>query len=164
MASVPSTTASVLNPTFYGKIVSTQDALIVVEACLQDVLMHIPRRPRACDQASLAKNGNVFVYEAHSSGIEVWQDNALWSPGEILDGFLVYRELDSAGGVKEGGIVKTTITVKARGVSHHLVSYYTEADVTGGVVITQSKGVRLEHITPRSSLMTILPTIASPGL
>src|SRR5277367_6147845 len=86
--------ASPLSPTFYGHIASTQDALLLFEACLSGALNHVARRPHDRERASLIKSGNVFIYEEGASGIKRWTDGVPWSPSRILGNFLVYRELD----------------------------------------------------------------------
>jgi hypothetical protein len=86
--------ASALSPTFYGHIASTQDALLLFEACLSGALNHVARRPHDRERVSLIKSGNVFIYEEHSSGIKRWTDGVPWSPSRILGNFLVYRELE----------------------------------------------------------------------
>lgn len=86
--------SSPLTPTFYGHIGSTQDALILFEACLSGQLSHVARRPHDRERASLIKSGNVFIYEEFSSGIKRWTDGVPWSPSRILGNFLVYRELE----------------------------------------------------------------------
>lgn len=215
--------ASPLSPTFYGHIASTQDALLLFEACLSGSLNHVARRPHDRERVSLIKSGNVFIYEEHSSGIKRWTDGVPWSPSRILGNFLVYRELerpfppgekkramkrskrspginkpDSFGapatgisngynpisaaastfdssstnslsketersligslvdsyGFKEEGLVKKTVSVTVGGVSHHLVSYYTVADVMNNKFTTPSKDARFAHITPRPDLVT----------
>lgn len=212
--------ASPLSPTFYGHIASTQDALLLFEACLSGALNHVARRPHDRERVSLIKSGNVFIYEEHSSGIKRWTDGVPWSPSRILGNFLVYRELerpfppgekkramkrskrspgigkpdsfgagisngynpvsaaastfDSSGtnslsketersligslvdsyGFKEEGLVKKTVSVTVGGVSHHLVSYYTVADVMNNKFTTPSKDPRFQHVTPRPDLVT----------
>ncbi|KAJ5033510.1 uncharacterized protein L3040_008625 [Drepanopeziza brunnea f. sp. 'multigermtubi'] len=214
--------ASPLSPTFYGHIASTQDALLLFEACLSGALNHVARRPHDRERVSLIKSGNVFIYEEHSSGIKRWTDGVPWSPSRILGNFLVYRELErpfppgekkramkrskrspgiskpdpigsshgmSTGyspasaaaanfdsqnpnslsketersligslvdsyGFKEEGLVKKTVSVTVGGVSHHLVSYYTVADVMNSKFTTPSKDPRFQHITPRPDLIT----------
>ena len=208
--------ASPLSPTFYGHIASTQDALLLFEACLSGALNHVARRPHDRERASLIKSGNVFIYEEHSSGIKRWTDGVPWSPSRILGNFLVYRELerpfppgekkramkrskrspginkaqepfgassygaaaansylDSSSnslsketersligslvdsyGFKEEGLVKKTVSVTVGGISHHLVSYYTVADVMNNKFTTPTKDPRFQHITPRSDLVT----------
>ncbi|PMD43352.1 hypothetical protein L207DRAFT_423147, partial [Hyaloscypha variabilis F] len=184
--------ASALSPTFYGHIASTQDALLLFEACLSGALNHVARRPHDRERVSLIKSGNVFIYEEHSSGIKRWTDGVPWSPSRILGNFLVYRELErpfppgekkramkrskrSPGiskqepketersligslvdsyGFKEEGLVKKTVSVTVGGVSHHLVSYYTVADVMNNKFTTPSKDPRFQHVTPRADLIT----------
>lgn len=210
-----------LAPTFYGHIASTQDGLLLFEACLSGALNHVPRRPHDRERAGLIRSGNVFIYEEHSSGIKRWTDGVPWSPSRILGNFLVYRELErpfppgekkramkrtkrspripkasgpyggSASGAsssydasssfesgsssspmrkdtersligslvdsygfKEGGLVKKTVSVTIGGVSHHLVSYYTIADIMNNKFTTPSKDPRFQYITPRADLIT----------
>lgn len=216
--------SSPLSPTFQGHIASTQDALLLFEACLNGQLNHVARRPHDRERANLIKSGNVFIYEEHSSGIKRWTDGVPWSPSRILGNFLVYRELErpfppgekkratkrnkrSPGiskaqdpygrpnngmnhgynaasavtsnfgqtssssltketersligslvdsyGFKDEGLVKKTVSVSIGGVSHHLVSYYTVADVMSNKFTNPSKDLRFQHITPRQELIT----------
>lgn len=214
--------ASPLSPTFYGRIASTQDALVLFEACLSGTLSYVARRPHDRERVSLIKSGNVFIYEEDSSGIKRWTDGVPWSPSRILGDFLVYRELErpfppgekkramkrskrSPGiskalepygglsngmsngystasaaastfdpansnslsnetersligslidsyGFKEEGLVKKTVSVTVGGVSHHLVSYYTVADVMNNRFSTPTKDPRFQNIIPRPDL------------
>jgi hypothetical protein len=86
--------AAVLEPTYTGYVATTQDALILFEACLTGVLHHVPRRPHDRERSHLVRSGSVFIYEENSSGIKRWTDGVTWSPSRILGNFLVYRELD----------------------------------------------------------------------
>lgn len=83
-----------LQPTFQGHVATTQDALILFEACLQGHLSHVPRRPHDRERSSLIRSGCIFIYEENASGIKRWTDGVTWSPSRILGNFLVYRELD----------------------------------------------------------------------
>ncbi|KAJ5778934.1 hypothetical protein N7457_006654 [Penicillium paradoxum] len=87
-------TAAVLEPTFTGYVATTQDALLLFEACLTGVLHHVPRRPHDRERSHLVRSGSVFIYEENASGIKRWTDGVTWSPSRILGNFLVYRELD----------------------------------------------------------------------
>lgn len=87
-------TSAVLEPTYTGYVATTQDALILFEACLTGVLHHVPRRPHDRERGSLVRSGSVFIYEENSSGIKRWTDGVTWSPSRILGNFLVYRELE----------------------------------------------------------------------
>lgn len=82
-----------LKPTWTGFIHSTWDALIILEACLQGSLTHIPRRPHDRERANIITSGNIFIYEENASGIKRWTDGVTWSPSRIMGNFLVYREL-----------------------------------------------------------------------
>lgn len=85
---------AVLEPTFTGYVATTQDALLLFEACLTGVLHHVPRRPHDRERSHLVRSGSVFIYEENASGIKRWTDGVTWSPSRILGNFLVYRELD----------------------------------------------------------------------
>ena len=89
-----STGAAILQPTFQGHVATTNDALILFEACLSGHLNHVPRRPHDRERNSLIQSGCVFIYEENASGIKRWTDGVTWSPSRILGNFLVYRELD----------------------------------------------------------------------
>jgi hypothetical protein len=89
-----STGAAVLQPTYTGHVSTTNDALILFEACLSGHLNHVPRRPHDRERNSLIRSGCVFIYEENASGIKRWTDGVTWSPSRILGNFLVYRELD----------------------------------------------------------------------
>ena len=83
-----------LQPTFTGHVATTNDALILFEACLTGQLSHVPRRPHDRERTMLIRSGCVFIYEENASGIKRWTDGVTWSPSRILGNFLVYRELD----------------------------------------------------------------------
>lgn len=83
-----------LQPTFTGHVSTTNDALILFEACLTGQLSHVPRRPHDRERNMLIRSGCVFIYEENASGIKRWTDGVTWSPSRILGNFLVYRELD----------------------------------------------------------------------
>jgi hypothetical protein len=85
---------SCMAPTWTGFIHSTADAVVVLEACLQGRLSHIPRRPHDRERATIIVSGNVFIYEENASGIKRWTDGVTWSPSRIMGNFLVYRELN----------------------------------------------------------------------
>ncbi|KAK5069387.1 Global transcription regulator sge1 [Lithohypha guttulata] len=85
---------AIIHPTFTGYVATTQDALILFEACLQGSLPLIPRRIHDGEKDTLIRSGSVFVYEEKTSSIQRWTDGVVWSPSRSLDKFLVYRELD----------------------------------------------------------------------
>ncbi|KAF2811059.1 uncharacterized protein BDZ99DRAFT_352991, partial [Mytilinidion resinicola] len=157
-------------PTLNGAIQTTHDGLLVVEGCLQGVLMHVPRRPHDKERADQIKSGSIFVYEENASGIKRWTDGLTWSPSRIMGNFLIYRELEKpfppgekkravkrkrstdegsdsdnkakvkaeqrrilgslvdSYGFKDGGLVKKTMSIKYKGTTHHIISYYSVED------------------------------------
>jgi len=79
-------------PTYVGLVGTTQDALLLFEACLTGVLPCVTRRPKA--REGLIQSGHIFVYYEESTGIRRWTDDKIWSPSRVLRNFLIYRELD----------------------------------------------------------------------
>ena len=77
-------------------MITTKDALLLVQKCLEGELTPIPRRPHDRERPELVRPGNVFIYNENDSGIKRWTDGVNWSPSRILGNFLVYRELDQA--------------------------------------------------------------------
>ena len=156
-----------LKPTCCSSIDSTNDACVIIEACFQGYLNLVPRR--AYPDELLAKSGNVFVYEGHSSGIELWQDNVVWGPAEPLHGFLVYDELKKlfsckglsvdyrAYTIKVGGLVKKTFTAMIGRVSLHLVAYHTKADG-----VREPRAPILRRIVPRLGMIPVEPNRLMP--
>ena len=57
-------------------------------------------------------------------------------------------------GFKDEGLVKKTVSVTVGAVSHHLVSYYSVADVTSNRLSPPSKDPRFQHVIPRADLVT----------
>ncbi|KAI8381116.1 Gti1/Pac2 family-domain-containing protein [Radiomyces spectabilis] len=79
--------------TFHGYIETTQDCLLVFEACRRCLLPKISRRLQEKER-KLVRSGSVFVFDEKESGIKRWTDGLVWSPSRILGNFLIYRELD----------------------------------------------------------------------
>ncbi|KAF9984982.1 hypothetical protein BGZ75_003447 [Mortierella antarctica] len=79
--------------TFHGYIETTQDTLLIFEACRRGLLPRICRRLQEKERR-IIQSGTVFVFDERESGIKRWTDGLVWSPSRILGNFLVYRELD----------------------------------------------------------------------
>lgn len=94
MSSSSTPGSSKLNPSYYGYVGSTKDALMIIQAILDKQLELVHRRPHERERTSLIKSGNVFVFIEEHSGIKRWTDGIAWSPSRILGRFLIYRELD----------------------------------------------------------------------
>ncbi|KAG9241787.1 Gti1/Pac2 family-domain-containing protein [Calycina marina] len=82
-----------LIPTFVGYISSTQDALLLIQQCIDGSKHHVRRRAHDREREELIRSGHCFLYEESRSGIKRWTDGISWSPSRILGNFLVYREL-----------------------------------------------------------------------
>ncbi len=105
-------------PTYRGHVQSKEDAVYLVKACLRGKLVHSCRGPR---EGEATISGNVFVWEANSTGIDHWRDGMEWAFRE-QDGFEVGEAIDGS------GLMKKTITIDASRAIHHVVSYYTAGD------------------------------------
>ncbi|KAI8818544.1 Gti1/Pac2 family-domain-containing protein [Fimicolochytrium jonesii] len=81
-------------PTYHGYIGSTQDCLLLFEACRVGMLRRVQRRLSVQERERSIKSGSVFVWEEDESGIKRWTDSKSWSPSRIKGSFLVYREVD----------------------------------------------------------------------
>ncbi|KAG0213420.1 hypothetical protein BGX28_004476 [Mortierella sp. GBA30] len=89
--------------TFHGYIETTQDTLLIFEACRRGLLPRICRRLQEKERR-IIQSGTVFVFDERESGIKRWTDGLVWSPSRILGNFLVYRELDKhTSGKKNAG-------------------------------------------------------------
>jgi len=86
--------AAILQPTYTGYVSTTQDALILFEACLNNHLKCAPRQLCSQERNSLICSSCVFIYNEGASGIQHWTDGITWSPSCKLGDFLVYQELD----------------------------------------------------------------------
>ncbi|GAN03975.1 conserved hypothetical protein [Mucor ambiguus] len=82
-----------VSETFHGYIETTQDSLLVFEACRRNILPKVSRRLQERER-KMVRSGSVFVFDEKSSGIKRWTDGLVWSPSRILGNFLIYRELD----------------------------------------------------------------------
>ncbi|KAF9184739.1 hypothetical protein BGZ51_003166 [Haplosporangium sp. Z 767] len=86
--------------TFHGYIETTQDTLLIFEACRRGLLPRICRRLQEKERR-IVQSGTVFIFDERESGIKRWTDGLVWSPSRILGNFLIYRELDKRHGSKK---------------------------------------------------------------
>ncbi|KIY64711.1 hypothetical protein CYLTODRAFT_328510, partial [Cylindrobasidium torrendii FP15055 ss-10] len=147
---------------FNGFVETTLQALHLVYAARMGVIPRITRRLNEAEREALTRSGAVFIFSVDESGIKRWTDGLVWSPSRICGNFLVYREMSERppprghrrppphfdyysndqeassdfGVVKDGGLVKKTITITIDGSDIHLVSYYTVADLEAGKLQT----------------------------
>lgn len=76
----PTTTSTepMLQPTHVGYISTTEDKLLLVEACLSGKLHHIPRFLRHSELKHVMRSGNIFVYEENATASGDWDDGKEW--------------------------------------------------------------------------------------
>ncbi|KDQ59130.1 hypothetical protein JAAARDRAFT_33862 [Jaapia argillacea MUCL 33604] len=143
---------------FSGFIETTADALRLVQAARQGVIPRITRRLNDFERRSMIRSGSVFVFNVEESGMKRWTEGLAWSPSRMSGNFLVYREVTERGSTrtgqrkpygdasasdaghhandqdayKPGGLIKKTITVNIDGTDYHLISYYTQEDISSG--------------------------------
>jgi hypothetical protein len=97
-----------VGPTFVGHVATTQDALILFQACVSGFLPRLNRRLTVKERAEIINSGTVIIFN-ENSGIKRWTDGISWSPSRILGDFLVYRQLeDSSRGEEHRLVVKRT--------------------------------------------------------
>lgn len=98
------------------------------------MFVHLSRGLR---EGEAAISGNVFVWEANSTGIACWRDRMEWIIRE-KNGFEVGKATNGS------GLMKKTASIPACGAIHHLVSYYTEGDTRTLVRPSRSMTLRPE--------------------
>lgn len=84
-------------PTYRGGLQNKEDAVYIIEACLRGTLLH-PRRGPQDGEATIS--GNVFVWEANSTGIDRRTDGVEWTVREG-DGFEAGEAIDASGILKK---------------------------------------------------------------
>jgi len=130
--------------TFYGFVQTTNDALLLFEACRIGKLKRIQRRLSESERLSQVVSGSVFIWDEEESGIKRWTDGKTWSPSRIHGSFLIYKEMEptskrknmnnsgneeAPSGVKEDGLIKKALSIcTANNKRQHLVSYYSRED------------------------------------
>lgn len=86
-------TSSSLQPIYFEHVVSTKNALVLFEACLNSTLSHVHWHPHYQERAQLIKSVCVFTHEENESGVKWWTDSVPWSLSWILRNFFIYCEL-----------------------------------------------------------------------
>ena len=108
-----------LMPTYQGHLQSVEDACRLVEACLRGDLRHSCRGPQ---NRGVVVSGNIFVWEAHSTGIDSWRDRVDWI---ILEN----KEFEVSVAADGSGLMKKTVGIRACGTTHNVVSYFMVWDI-----------------------------------
>ncbi|KAJ2774895.1 hypothetical protein IWQ56_000371 [Coemansia nantahalensis] len=179
-----------MEPTYCGYIATTDDALLVFEACRLGILHRRTCRLSNSERSSIAP-GCVFVWDETESGIRRWTDGRRWSPSRVNGCFLIYAELeprsseqhpppgtDCGDGIAQqprvpcavsdtpldSGLCKKTLSLlTTQGGKLHLVCYYRKTDADAGRLATPSHDPYLRGIAiPRSLYPDILPEMTQP--
>ncbi|OMJ26076.1 cAMP-independent regulatory protein pac2 [Smittium culicis] len=80
--------------TYHGYIETTNDCLIIFEACRLGLLKCVQRR-LSDDERVQITSGSIFVWDEEESGIKRWTDGKCWSPSRVNGCFLSYHELEN---------------------------------------------------------------------
>ena len=78
--------------TWRGYVETTNDALVVFQACLSGLLPQCSRRLKHKDRVT---SGDVYVYDESSTNMKRWTDHISWSPSRVQTNFLLYRQVQS---------------------------------------------------------------------
>jgi hypothetical protein len=73
------TLPSAVQPSYHGIIVSANDEMVLLEACLRGDISPVSRRPIKEERAQVPRRGNNFIYEEKATGIKRWSDGMTWS-------------------------------------------------------------------------------------
>ncbi|KAJ2499936.1 Gluconate transport-inducing protein [Coemansia sp. RSA 1972] len=163
-----------MEPTYRGYIATTDDALLMFEACRLGMLQR--RTHRLCErERSMLDSGCVYVWDESESGIRRWTDGKRWSPSRVNGCFLSYTELEPKNDAQlpgmhmsassdvplDNGMTKKSMTLfTTQNSKLHLICYYCKSDVDSGRLVTPSQDPRLCDISiPRSLYPEILPEI-----
>ncbi|KAJ1855014.1 Gluconate transport-inducing protein [Coemansia sp. RSA 2703] len=150
--------------TYTGYIDTTEDALLVFEACRLNILSRRTRR-LAESERKYVESGSVFVWDETESGIRRWTDGRRWSPSRVSGCFLVYSELESkissliTDVPLENGLIKKSLSLyTTENDKLHLVCYYRKSDLSK--LQTPSNDPTLCHIqVSRSLYPAVIPSM-----
>ncbi|PWA03029.1 hypothetical protein BB558_000828 [Smittium angustum] len=174
--------------TYCGYIDSTNDTLLIFEACRLGLLKYVQRRLTE-DERSKIKSGSIYVWDENESGIKRWTDGKCWSPSRVNGCFLSYHELDarrssysaisdpksklsisvsqwdqtdpSNSNIKKSGLIKKAMSVfNSYGNKLHLICYYKKDHITSGKLSVPSADPRLKNISiPRDMYPEMVPEL-----
>ncbi|KAJ2121579.1 Gluconate transport-inducing protein [Coemansia sp. RSA 720] len=160
-----------MEPTYRGYIATTDDALLMFEACRLGMLQR--RTRRLCErERNMLDSGCVYVWDESESGIRRWTDGKRWSPSRVNGCFLSYSELEpksdelplTSDVPLDNGMTKKSMTLfTTQNSKLHLICYFSKHDVDSGRLVTPSQDPRLCEISiPRALYPEILPEIPRP--
>ena len=107
--------AKKLHPTTCQKVNTDDDAVAIIEQCLNGDLAHLPRPPHRGDDIAIP--GNVYIFEKNASGFTNLDDGKRWTRIGSKRGLVHWESIDTP------SLVKKTFVFVQRGCPHFLVSY-----------------------------------------
>ncbi|KAL1923285.1 uncharacterized protein VTP21DRAFT_8265 [Calcarisporiella thermophila] len=148
--------------TYFGHIKTTQDALLIFEACRMGMLPRAQKRLSEKERGAV-RSGAVFVWDEKEASMRRWTDGRHWSPSRVSGNFLSYRELEAKRRDTEDNSIcpaRPTFAFKADGLIKqsysvntvdnrrlHLICYYSRKDVLNHRLPVPTKDERLSSIT-----------------
>lgn len=79
--------------TYNGYIRTPADAILLIQACYNGELPRVKKR-LSPKEGLLIRNGSIFIWEEHETGLRRWTDGRKWSPSRVSGRFLIYREME----------------------------------------------------------------------
>ena len=150
-------TKRTLMPTFIGRVMDLEDAVIVVEGCLSGVY----RSWNAGEQPDCICSGDVFVYSESSTGAGDWKFGKDWQVVRQEDGFLIQREHSNI-----DTLWKKSRSIVVGDLSHHIVSYFKISDTEdiyseemgfqSPILMRPCEDARLRNLVLREELKSVL--------
>ncbi len=116
-----------ISPTFRCLIASVADALLLIEACLEGCLNHLPRKRYRQELVCLAQAGNVYIYEENASGFKTWDNHLDWTFIGNEEGLHTFMAVPLA-------LRKVTASLGFGDTTHHLVAYQPIDDIRSGLL------------------------------
>ncbi|KAJ1901397.1 Gluconate transport-inducing protein [Kickxella alabastrina] len=141
-----------LAPTYTGFVDTSEDALLIFEACRLGILKCRNRRLAESERKHI-KSGWIFIWDETESHIKRWTDGKRWSPSRVNGCFLIYTELQPKSSPMpdvplENGLTKKSLSIfTSSNTKLHLVSYYRDTDVDNGKLLSPSNNPMFSGIT-----------------
>lgn len=150
---------------YYGQILTLQDAVLVIEATRLNILPKVKRKLNNTERANI-RAGSVFIWNETECGIKRWRDGKIWLVSRMKGPFLIYQEYDVNRNVKPEGLIKKSFSLTTRqNERFRLISYYSVLGGgnpgAGAKVPSQDKMFARLVIDPHNYLNRI-PSINSP--
>lgn len=120
----PDLTRTYTGRTYFGLILSLQDALLVLEGTRRQLLPYVKRRLNDEERKQICA-GAVYAWNESDCGMKRWTDGKIWLASKVKSPFLTYQELDESRNVKPDGLVKQIFSLSTKqNEKLHLIAYY----------------------------------------